>query len=238
VHCDLETAGGAARFVVTGTDPHPRDVLAALGYLPVDERRSATRWFPWSAGVDRYQRRFAASIEQMVQQKARRVAVPWESALLELLRRVEGTRLRWWLYGSAALAVRGLPVEPADVDVRVDDAALAAALCDDLLVTPVERLDGWVARHAGRAFCHAVVEFLADPHPELDDPAAPSEQGVFVEPDLETVAWRGHLIRVPPLAAQLRSCEQRGLTERAELVRRALRTAGSRRRTPRTRSRR
>jgi hypothetical protein len=218
----VETAGGAVRFVVTSIDARTRDVLAALGYLPLDERRSATRWFPRSPGIDRYHARFAASIEPMVLQKARCVAVPWERALLEFLRRVQGTRLRWWLYGSAALAVRGLPVEPGDVDVRVDDAALAATLCDDLLVTPVERLDGWVARHVGRAFSHAIVEWLADPHPHLDDAGAPSEQGVFVEPDLETLSWHGHVIRVPPLAAQLRSCEQRGLADRAALIRRAM----------------
>ena len=219
----METARGAVRFVVASDEPQTRDILAAMGYLPVDERRSATRWFPPSPGLDRYFQRFAASIERMVLQKAGRCAVPWDAALLELLRRVEGTRLRWWLYGSGALAVRGLAVQPRDIDLRVDDAALAGDVCDDLLVTPVERLDGWVAKHAGRAFCHAVLEWLAEPDPELDDPGAPSEQGVFVEPDLEALAWRGHVIRVPPLAAQLRSCEQRGLAERAALIRRAMR---------------
>jgi hypothetical protein len=42
---------------------------------------------------------------------------------------------------------------------------------------------------------------------ELDDPAAPSEQGPFVEPHLETVHWQGHDIRVPPLSVQLSACE-------------------------------
>ena len=93
--------------------------------------------------------------------EARSRAVPWDIALLEFLARVEGSALTWWLYGSGALAARGLPIEPRDVDVHVDDAQLAGRLFDDLLVTPVERLDGWVARHVGRAFAGAVVGRMA-----------------------------------------------------------------------------
>jgi hypothetical protein len=218
----VEEDDGRVRFVVTTPDPHTGGLLARMGYLSVDEGRSATRWFPSSPDIDRYHERFDASIGLMVLQKARRVVVPWESALLEFLRRVAGTNLSWWLYGSAALAVRGIAVEPGDIDVHVDDAALAGCLFDDLLVTPVERMDGWVADYVGRAFCHAVVEWLSDPRPELDNPAAPSEQGAFVEPYLETVHWHGYDIRVPPLSVQASSCEQRGLSDRVALIQAAM----------------
>lgn len=81
---------------------------------------------------------------------------------MEYLRRVEGSDVEWWLYGSAALAVRGIEIMPGDIDVNVDDASLAGELLDDVLVTPVEELDGWVARRVGRAFCGAIVEWLLD----------------------------------------------------------------------------
>jgi hypothetical protein len=219
----VEERCGTVRFVVATADQQTRELLASMGYLPADEERSVTRWFARSPAVYRYYERFAASVEQMVLQKAGRVAVPWETGLLQFLRRVRGTRLSWWLYGSGALAVRGLPIQPRDIDVRVDDAAFAGHLCDDLLVTPVERLDGWVAKYVGRAFCHAIIEWLSEPHTELDDRAAPSEQGVFIEPHLEVVRWRGHDVRVPPLWAQLSVAEQRGLTDRAALIRSAIR---------------
>jgi hypothetical protein len=54
----------------------------------------------------------------MVLQRARIVPIPWEDALLEFLRRVGRSDLRWWLYGSAALALRGLDVEPGDVHIN------------------------------------------------------------------------------------------------------------------------
>jgi hypothetical protein len=173
--------------------------------------------------VPGYYARFAASIEQMVLQSARLVAVPWERALLEFLRRTEGSALRWWLYGSAALAVRGIEVRPGDIDVNVSDAYLAGELFDDLLVTPVEELDRWVAKRVGRAFCGAIIEWSSEPHPELDDPANPHEQGPYIADVLEIVEWRGHSLRVPPLSAQLVTCERRGLTDRVKLIRAATR---------------
>jgi hypothetical protein len=214
----LEAAGGSVRFVVAARDPHTRDLLAHMGYRPVDKACCATRWFPSSPDNHRYYARFGASIELMILQRARRVPVAWEAALEEFLRRVSGATLNWWLYGSAALAVRGIPVEPGDIDVRVDDAALAGRLFDDLLVTPVERLDGWVANYVGRAFHHAVIEWLSEPRADLDGPAAPSEQGASIEPHLETVHWHGYAVRVPPLSAQLRACVQRGLSDRVALI--------------------
>jgi hypothetical protein len=127
----------------------------------------------------------------------------------------------WWLHGSAALATRGIAVEPGDVDLHVGDPFAASRLFDDLLVTPVERLEGWAAAYVGRAFHGAIVEWLAAPHAALDDPADPHEQGPFVADRIKTVRWRGHDVPVPPLSAQLRSCERRGLSERAALIRAA-----------------
>jgi hypothetical protein len=61
------------------------------------------------------------------------------------------------------LAIRGLPVAPRDVDLKIDDAWLAGRLLDDLLVAPVERVHGWTARIIGRAFEHATIEWHAQP---------------------------------------------------------------------------
>jgi len=66
---------------------------------------------------------------------------------------------------------------------------------------------GWVAKHTGRAFGHAIIEWLSEPHAEYDDPSAPHEQGPFIAEHLQTVQWRGHRVYVPPLRAQLRVCE-------------------------------
>jgi hypothetical protein len=218
---ELEDRGDRVRFAIATADPVAGECLAHMGYLPAGPGRYATRWF--TPDARRLYDRFAASIGPMVRQCARLEPAPWQDALLEALRRLCGAGFGWWLYGTAALAVRGIAVAPGDVDLHVDDPFAAGLLFDDVLVTPVERLDGWAAAYVGRAFDGAVVEWLAAPHAALDDPDDPQEQGPFVADRIETVRWRGVDIPVPPLSAQLRSCERRGLTERAALVRAAMR---------------
>jgi hypothetical protein len=216
---EIERRADRARFVVTTSDPLYQERLEHLGYPAIDGARFATVWFPWSPSVPAYHERFAASIEAMVLQSARLVPVPWEDALLALIMRLNATDIRWWLYGSAALAVRGFEVEPGDIDINVSDAKLAARICDDLMVTPILEMEGWAARYTGRAFDKAIIEWLSEPHPELDDPAVPHEQGPYIANRLEPVEWRGHLVHVPPLDAQLRVCEARGLGTRADQIR-------------------
>jgi hypothetical protein len=92
------------------------------------------------------------------------------AALEEAISRLETRDLSWWLYGRAALAVRGIEVEPGDIDLNVSDPETTARVFDDLLVTPAVQARTWVARHTGRALVHANVEWLSDPLPELDDP--------------------------------------------------------------------
>jgi hypothetical protein len=219
---EIERVGERARFVVGASDRLYQDRLEHLGYLGIGGDRFATRWFRDSPSIPRYHERFAASIEQMVLQSARLVRIPWEEGLLEFLRRIDDSGLEWWLYGSAALAVRGIDITPGDIDVNVSDAHRVGRIFDDLLVTPVEELEGWAAKRLGRAFHEAIVEWLSEPHPEKDDPANPCEYGPHVAERLETVEWRGRRLRVPPLAVQLAVSERRGLADRVQSIRAAL----------------
>ena len=203
----LEHRGESARFVVATFDPLYQDRLEHLGYLSIGDDRFATRWFRYSSSVPRDYERFAGSIERMVLQSACLVQIPWQDALLEFLRRVDGSGVHWWLYGSA---------------ISVSDAELLGTIFDDLLVTPVEHLEGWVAERIGRAYHEAIIEWVSEPHAANDDPTEPLEYGSLISSRLQTVQWGGHRIRVPPLSVQLASCENRGLADRANLIRDAM----------------
>jgi hypothetical protein len=216
----LEIHDGIARYVVTTGIPVYQERLVHMGY-----RRSGAnsfeRAFVASPSVTRIHANFARHLEQMIRQSARLDLVRWEDALTEFLRRAEGTGLKWFLYGSGALAVRGLAVDPADLDFNVSDAQLAGRLFDDLLVEPVLQMSGWVAKWVGRAFYGSLFEWLSDPDPAMDVPE-PHEQGLAASLQLETVRWREHSVSVPPLALQLRVAERIGLKDRAAAIRAAL----------------
>ena len=153
---------------------------------------------------------FEACAERMVLQAARFEPVPWRAALEEVLARVEPDG--WWLAGSAALAVRGVPVAPRDIDLISDAdgcARLADALADDLVEPLVD--GGWLGERWFRAFVGgARVECVGGVHATHDKPV-PSDFGPVAAARLATVHWRGWTLHVPPLELQLASRQRRGL---------------------------
>jgi len=116
------------------------------------------------------------------------------------------------------LAVRGIDVVPKDLDLVVSDAWQVGEALDDLLVEPVREMPGWIAAWFGRAFCGALIEWVAGVHPDVDRPG-PHEQGPAAESGLEDVVWEGHRIRCTALRIQLAAAECRGRVEAARRIR-------------------
>jgi hypothetical protein len=216
----LETRDEVATYVVATDDPVYQDHLPHFGYAPAGSKRFE-RSFRASPSAPRIHANFECHLVQILRQAAGLDPVPWEEALETFLRRVEGAGLTWFLGGSGALAVRGIPVAPGDLDFNVSDPHAMGRLLDDALVEPVCAMTGWAARWFGRAFHAAIIEWIADPEPRLDVPE-PHEHGLHASRRLETIDWRGHQILVPPLALQLRTAERRGLDDRAAMIRAAI----------------
>jgi hypothetical protein len=135
-------------------------------------------------------------------------------------RRTDGKPVGWWLTGSAALAVRGAPIEPGDIDLvcGVSDAVALGGVFSDALVEPVapaasESISEWW----GCAFCGARIEWIGGPKPWVDDPL-PADFGPAAAARLETVAFEDWMIRVPPLDLQRAVNQRRGLTERVAMI--------------------
>ncbi len=218
----LRTIDGDPWFVILDLDTVYHDVARALGYADIDggfgspcpkKSPHVCRAF---ANFERYAR-------SMVMQAAGVETVPWDRALLALLRLFHAPTLDWWLTGSAALAVRGLDSAPHDVDLVVADSAVADVeeLLLDHLVQPVVSTPGWVHNSFARAFLFSRVEWVGGVCSTADEEFL-SDQGPFAAQHLEVVRWRGHDIRVPPLSLQLETCKMRGLRGRARLIERAL----------------
>ena len=168
--------------------------------------------------LDRAWANFQRLIEPCLRQAAGLDPVPWRQALTEVCRRLEGTGVDWWLTGSAALAVRGIPVTPGDLDLVVSDegAHQLGDLLLDCLIEPVAPA-GWFCRWWGRAVLGARVEWVGGVGPSADQPE-PTDFGLVAAARLERVRWREHEIRVPPLELQRAVSVRRGLTERVRLI--------------------
>ncbi len=214
-----EPDGDRVEFTVRTDVPAYQARLPKMGWQPVGEPGLFTRRLDGAPGVEEIFGRFTRHIEAMIRQSARLEPADWETGLAELADRTEGSGLRWWLYGSGALAARGLAIEPGDLDVHVSDAALAGQLMADLLVEPVTRLRGWVADAGGRAYAGILIEWLAGARATGTEP--PHEQEEATAGHLELLPWRGRQIPVPSLEVQLAVAERLGLGDRAALIRQA-----------------
>lgn len=163
---------------------------------------------------------FARDIEPILRQLARLDPIPWRRALRELCRRTTGQPIDWWLTGSAALAVRGAPIEPGDLDLvcGVSDAVALGDLLSDVLVEPVApAVNDWISEWWGRAFCGSRVEWIGGPRQWVDDPS-PADFGPAAAARLESVAFEDWMIRVPPLDLQRAVSRRRGFKERVAMI--------------------
>jgi len=203
--------------LVLGLADVGRDVEQAVRDLAFARRGAVfVRAFPGDAQyAAAAAARFEAEAPAMVRQAAGLEAADWEKALSLLL----GQGGDWWLAGSAALAARGLDVVPRDLDViaSVDECERLAEALQDVLVEPLVD-GGFLGERWFRAFTGARIECVGGVAAEHAD----GDFGAVAEARLETIEWRGHALRVPPLELQLASAERRGLAERAALIRKAL----------------
>jgi hypothetical protein len=216
------TQRGRVWFAVAGLD----DVLSAAaeraGFQRVGDEWA--RSHPENAPhLARAWTTFTQQVEPMLRQTARQDPVPWQEALREVCRRTEGSGIDWWLTGSAALAVRGAPVWPGDLDLvcAVEDVQRLGDTFADVLIDPVspteDEADWWISDWFGRAFCHARVEWIAGVRAHADQPE-PSDYGAIAAAALETVRWEQWRLRVPPLSLQRAVSSRRGLADRVAAI--------------------
>lgn len=220
----METVTAVRHDTGTHTEFRLVDVPAAL-VSSVEKAGFAAAGGHWAkrfpAGtphLDRAFDTFARLIGPLLRQSAGLDPVPWAPTLDEVCRRLTPAGVDWWLTGSAALAVRGIPVTPGDLDLVVADADAhrVGDLLLDGLVEPVAPAD-WFCAWWGRAMLGARVEWVGGVGPAADDPA-PTDFGPTAAARLEPVRWRGHDLRVPPLTLQRSVSVRRGLHDRVALI--------------------
>lgn len=215
-----KTQGQETYFIMADVETAYHDAVSSLYYTPMVD--GFGKGFPANIpGLEAIYSNFQKYAEEMVLQTAGTQAVPWRECLLRFL---EATRLHnidWWMCGSGALAVRGMKIDPHDIDLVVSDADAPRLgdLLQDHLIEPVVPVEGWFCNWFGRAFLGARLEWVGGIDERADLPNA-SDFGPTAQSRLETVVWEGSEIRVPPLDLQLQVSKRRGLADRVQMIER------------------
>src|SRR3954469_4692480 len=117
---ELVRRDDADRLVVHGAESALEQALVDLYFLP--EEGAFVKRFPVGSVTDPILARLRQSLVPLLRQAAGLDAAPWREALHEVAERLDEANIDWWLAGSAALAVRGVRVEPRDLDLVVSQA--------------------------------------------------------------------------------------------------------------------
>ena len=143
----------------------------------------------------------------------------WEEALLGFIDRINGHDICWWLTGSCAACVRGVDINPHDVDIilRSEDISTMNQLFADCIVEPIINMKNWVAANFGVMFMDARIDLAFDPEDFVDNPD-PVDFGPYAMRNLEDVNWKGHTVRVPPLELQMQVNKRRGRDDRVAAI--------------------
>jgi hypothetical protein len=165
--------------------------------------------------------RFTACARDLFAQFSGVVAAPWERSLEHLHGLLATADVDWLLGGSVALAVRGIEVQPRDIDFTVAEMEPTVEALRDLIIEPPIRAHGqWHAEWFGRAWNGTRIEWVAETKPDLDEHEWRSDIGPDAVARAETIEWQGLSLRVPPLDLQLAVCRDRGLDERVAAIER------------------
>lgn len=164
---------------------------------------------------------FRENAEIMFNQLGYFIDIPWEKGLLEFCKIIKNREIKWWLTGSCAACIRGVNLNPHDVDIIIDsnDCTAVENLFSDFFIEPLLDTNGWLTKDFGVLFLHSRIDIASDPSPKLDDPE-PSDCGPYAQKHLETVNWNGFDIKVPPLKLQINVNRRRGRLDRVDLINR------------------
>jgi hypothetical protein len=151
---------------------------------------------------------------------ARPESEPWRTALRQFAARLAGSGVAWFLIGSCALAVRGLPVAPRDVNAvfpHVSDLERVRDLFAEETLLPLAPCEGWVAKAYGTLWLGHPVGIAFETANCVDEPE-PIDAGPYAAAHLETLDWEGHTLNAPPLALLRAINQRRGRLEVVRLI--------------------
>ncbi|HLJ69199.1 MAG TPA: hypothetical protein VKX16_17735 [Chloroflexota bacterium] len=182
MRCGRRLIGAQVAFVVLGLEGEARGAAQELGWSEVGDGIGVV--FPATTRfLDRAYANFERYAPAMLRQLTGAGGLPWQPALSRTMAALEPLDIHWYLVGSGALAVRGIPVTPRDIDL-VTDIHGARVLEDALqqwLVQPLVASPGWIADSFTRAFLGVRVEWAGGVHADVDG-EEPSDFGPLPHP--------------------------------------------------------
>lgn len=205
-------------FIISEFSPEYKEIFENAYYSL--ENGCYTKRFPKDTpNISRIRENWENCAEEMFAQMGYFQTARWEEALLGFINRIRGHDIHWWLTGSCATCVRGVDIQPHDVDImmRSEDIYRVNQLFSDCIVEPIICSKGWVVANFGVLFMGARLDWAFDPEDFVDNPD-PTDFGPYAMQNLEDIDWKGQIVRIPPLELQMQVNKRRGRDDRVAAI--------------------
>ncbi len=213
-----DVLNGKVYFRIGSFDPKYIPVFRMCYYLEDDNGfyKEYPSDYPY---LERIRQNFVHCGKIMFDQLGYFAPIPWEAGLLEFADRIAGKGIDWWLTGSCAACIRGIEIEPHDVDIMVNSSDInkIIELFKDDIFEPIVDTQGWVTKDFGVLFISCRIDIASDPASRMDIPE-PVDCGPYAKAHLETITWQNHQIKVPPLELSIAVNKKRERWDRVKLM--------------------
>lgn len=220
-----EKKDGKVYFRIESFEPRYIPVLK-MCYYQEDERGFYKAYAADYPFIDIIRRNFVEQGEAMFRQLGYFAPIPWEEGLKAFAGKVAGNGIDWWLTGSCAACIRGIKINPHDVDIMVksSDIPMLMEIFREDIFEPIVNTQGWVAKDFGVLFLECRIDIASDPASFVDEPE-PVDFGPYAQAHLETLSWRNLQIKVPPLRLSIAVNKKRERWDRVKLMEEYLKQA-------------
>jgi len=157
-------------FHVTEVKPEERDLVLHAWFT--EEGSEFIKRYPKASGVDQSWFQNRADVDQVKQNFARlgpemfSGQSNWQQAFSILVGKFNAHHIEWYCFGSVCEAVRGIPIEPNDLDVIVHTKEFYRVkdIFADAVIEPfVDNQNTWLVRYFGRlCLAGTIIDIVAD----------------------------------------------------------------------------
>jgi hypothetical protein len=169
--------------------------------------------FPHDTAV--IERNIERNIDEMLRIGSKKIRMDWETSLVKLIELLDAASIRWWLAGSAACCIRGISIQPNDIDVMTYESEIQKFqnLGNEYIIEPFHSINDWVVKGFGVLYIHGRIDVAFEPIESVDDNGR-LDFGVYASNHLRLVNWKGFDVLVPPLELHLMSNRLRNRLDR------------------------
>jgi hypothetical protein len=164
---------------------------------------------------------YKKNIEKIINQRLRKEKTDWKTALKFIAEELKKTDIKWYVSGSCALALRGIEVEPKDLNLifeNKEDKEKIKNILGKYAIEPIAECKDWILELYGAAYIeNCFIDIASGLKDDLNHPD-PIDSSPYAIENLEEINWEGYNLKIPPIQLSLNINKKRKRLETVKLI--------------------